>query len=515
MRRIGVVVAGVLGVLMLVASLVGLIRAQAKRTVRAEVVDGIPVTVYSTNQAAPTVVIAHGFAGSAQIMDPLARGLMRSGFTVVTFDFDGHGRNAAALGIDPAREGSSGDALQASLATVISWAATQPEVDPARVGLLGHSMGAGAVVRYAVDSAPDGLRATVAISLPSADDIPDGQPSSPANLLLLFGALEDDRFSGAASAGLRAAYPDGIVGRPYGDPSAGTARMASSVPGAEHIGILFSGTTLDESIDWLGDALEADTTPGQMAPVLLWAVLALVGGGLLLVPVSAAALGSGSTRPPWTLPGRWAIVLVLVASVGASLVARVAAPLSGLLPLAVGGYLATWFLVAGLTAAVGWIWRWRARAGWPVVTGRAVLGAVLTAAVAVVVLVVPGRMSWAPFSLVGSRVWLAGLMLVVFTVYFAADELVVRRASLPRRIGLVLASRVIAVAVILGSIPLLGAPGFLVLLLPLMALMLLVLAGYAAVVSRFRDGFLAAVLVQAVPLALLVATTFPLTASAS
>ena len=126
MRRIGVVVAGVLGVLVLVASLVGLVRAQAGGTVRAEVVDGIPVTVYSTNQAAPTVVIAHGFAGSAQIMDPLARGLMRSGFTVVTFDFDGHGRNAAALGIDPAREGSSGDALQASLATVISWAATQP-----------------------------------------------------------------------------------------------------------------------------------------------------------------------------------------------------------------------------------------------------------------------------------------------------------------------------------------------------------------------------------------------------
>ena len=48
------------------------------------------------------------------------------------------------------------------------------------------------------------------------------------------------------------------------------------------------------------------------------------------------------------------------------------------------------------------------------------------------------------------------------------------------------------------------------LLLPLMVIFLMVLAGYAAVVSRYRNGYLAAVLVQAVPLALLVATTFPL-----
>ena len=54
--------------------------------------------------------------------------------------------------------------------------------------------------------------------------------------------------------------------------------------------------------------------------------------------------------------------------------------------------------------------------------------------------------------------------------------------------------------------------GFLVLLLPLMVVFLVVLAGYAAVVSRYRNGYLAAVLVQAVPLALMVATTFPLVA---
>jgi hypothetical protein len=119
-------------------------------------------------------------------------------------------------------------------------------------------------------------------------------------------------------------------------------------------------------------------------------------------------------------------------------------------------------------------------------------------------------MSWAPFAVIGARSWLLPIVMLAFTVYFAGDELLVRRASLPRRLGLALGSRLIVVTVILVSIPLLGAPGFLVLLLPLMVVFLVVLAGYAAVVSRFRNGFVAAVLVQAAPLALLVATTFPL-----
>jgi hypothetical protein len=121
-------------------------------------------------------------------------------------------------------------------------------------------------------------------------------------------------------------------------------------------------------------------------------------------------------------------------------------------------------------------------------------------------------MSWAPFAVVGARAWLLPVITLALAVYFAADELLVRRASLSRRLGLALANRLIAVAVILLSIPVLGAPGFLVLLLPLMVVFLVVLAAYAAVVSRFRNGYLAAVLVQAVPLGLLVATTFPLVA---
>ena len=38
------------------------------------------------------------------------------------------------------------------------------------------------------------IASTVALSLPSADDVPPGEPSVPADLLLLHGALEPEQF---------------------------------------------------------------------------------------------------------------------------------------------------------------------------------------------------------------------------------------------------------------------------------------------------------------------------------
>lgn len=504
-------IATVAGAILLVVSMVGLARAQDGGTVRSATVDGIPAFLYSTDDQSPTVVVAHGFSGSARIMDPLARGLMRAGLTVVTFDFPGHGANAAPLTAAATERDSSGDVLQEAVSTILEWAGEQPEVDPERLSLLGHSMGAGAIVQYLVSDASAPVRAAVTLSLPSAARIPPGQPSVPPNLLLLFGSLEDSRFSDTALAGVQAAYPEGVVGQKYGDPTAGTARQAQVVPGVEHIGILFSQATLVATIAWLGPALGIELAPASLAPVLLWALLALLAGGLLLVPLARVGLGAATSTSDAGIRGREVIVASIAAAVVASLTAWLLMPLSNRVPLAVGGYVTTWFLAAGAVAVGWWGWRWRA-SGWPVITIRSVVGALAVTALAAAVVVVPGSMSWTPFAVVGARTWLLPVVTLAFAAYFAGDELLVRRASLPRRLGLALGNRLIAVAVIVASIPLLGAPGFLVLLLPLMVVFLVVLAGYAAVVFRYRNGYLAAVLVQAVPLALMVATTFPLVA---
>lgn len=244
------VVSGVVGAILLLVSLVGLARAQDGGEVRSADVAGIPVRLYSAGPESPTVIVAHGFAGSAQLMEPLALGLRQAGFTVVSLDFPGHGANPDVLPFSGDVRTASWDALTAPLAEVLDWTALQPEVDRDRIALLGHSMGAGAVVAFAVsDAVSDGrVSATVALSLPTAEDVPDGEPAVPRDLLLLHGALEPAPFAEAALSALRAAYPDGYTGITYGDSAEGTARRANAIPGVEHITVLFAPATLEESV---------------------------------------------------------------------------------------------------------------------------------------------------------------------------------------------------------------------------------------------------------------------------
>ena len=58
-----------------------------------------PLTIFKLQSTAPApiVVIAHGFAGSQQLMQPFAETLARNGYIAVTFDFLGHGRNPAPM----------------------------------------------------------------------------------------------------------------------------------------------------------------------------------------------------------------------------------------------------------------------------------------------------------------------------------------------------------------------------------------------------------------------------------
>ncbi|WP_353070603.1 acyl-CoA thioester hydrolase/BAAT C-terminal domain-containing protein [Actinomadura opuntiae] len=86
-----------------------------------------------------------------------------------------------------------------------------PGVDGGRIGLLGHSMGAAAVVRYA-EAHPD-VRATVAIS---QGTMLVGAASRPRNLLLVAGGLEFADYRDGAVGALRAAYPQGHTVRTVG-----------------------------------------------------------------------------------------------------------------------------------------------------------------------------------------------------------------------------------------------------------------------------------------------------------
>ena len=58
-----------------------------------------PITIFQPPAAGPVpvILIAHGFAGSQQLMQPFAETLARNGYIAVTFDFPGHGRNPVPM----------------------------------------------------------------------------------------------------------------------------------------------------------------------------------------------------------------------------------------------------------------------------------------------------------------------------------------------------------------------------------------------------------------------------------
>ncbi|WP_345793762.1 alpha/beta fold hydrolase [Thauera sp. JM12B12] len=89
--------------------------------------------------AVPAVVVMHGWGGNAALMLPLARPLREAGY--------------ATLFVDARCHGASDDDSFASLPRfaedvehAFAWLSTHEGVDPARIALLGHSVGAGAVL---------------------------------------------------------------------------------------------------------------------------------------------------------------------------------------------------------------------------------------------------------------------------------------------------------------------------------------------------------------------------------
>jgi dienelactone hydrolase len=408
----------------------------------------------------PGVVIAHGFAGSSQLMTGYAYALARAGYGVVLADFDGHG---AARGVLDRQ----GDALQRNLAAAYEALVAQPEIDPARIALLGHSMGSGAVMTAAIDN-PERFRATVAASPTSAAV----DAASPRNLLLMAGSLEPQFLANARS--LLAA-----AGGPNGDLAGGRGRALVEAPNVEHITILFSRTAQQAAVDWLNKtfALPAATVAADRR--MVWFTVHLGGWLLLLAAVApllpaAAPLSGPRQRAPW----HWAGLLLGagVAALVLFLLGRLfdVGALGGLL---VGGALGLWFLTMGLVwLAVGFRPPWLG--GADVVWG---VGLFLLLSLA--------------FGVMADRVWLPWLLIperLIRWPLLAAAALPWSLASALAQHGLGPARRLgwwaMQSAVIVGGLGLtvVLSPGlfFVVLLLPVFPIVLGIMSIVGAAVDR-------------------------------
>ncbi|MEU4620346.1 alpha/beta fold hydrolase [Actinoplanes sp. NPDC023801] len=297
---------------------------------------GVPLDVVhpAGNGPHPGVVVAHGFSGSAKLMAPFGDTLAARGYVVVLLDFSGHGANTRSLPDQAAGTADSTRALQRDLDAAVAHLRSLPGADPARIALVGHSMGAGAVTRYA--AAHRDVTATVAISLPDASA---ATADGPARLLTVVGALEFPGFHEAATSA--AAQRDD--------------RASYTVAGVEHITVLYAPETHRETVAWLDRAFggsrddDAIPFPGRRLVGAALLVLAfLLGFHPLTVLLAGPAAGP---RPPFGLRAMGAVPAVLgLAAAGA--ITAVAAVVARFLPtddlpLAIGGY------VAGYAAVIG------------------------------------------------------------------------------------------------------------------------------------------------------------------
>jgi pimeloyl-ACP methyl ester carboxylesterase len=506
------------GAALLAAPLGSLGRVEALR------IGATPATLYLPRgpEPGPSVVIAHGFAGSQQLMQSFAIALAQGGYRAIIFDFPGHGQSAQPMDGGLEERARRNAQLEAALGEVVAYAEGR---FGGPVGLLGHSMGSEVVARYA-QSDPS-IAATVGVSLVYEGVTPD----SPRNLLALTGAWEPQLIPLAL-----AVAPGGAPGVTSGSFEDGTARRAVLVPGAEHIGVLFSGTSMAESEAWFRAAMPPDPAPpapdlagigygtvGSRMPAL---GLMFVGAILLFWPLSALLQPIGPVAGRALPLGRWAWWgAVLVPALLTPLLLRFV-PAQGLLPILVGGPLALFFLIYGLLTlaglAVGRLARRRQpapderRPGVGERLGTWRRGVMMALAVALLVVGyvflgfgLPAQLAVLNYFPPAPRLPVFLAVLAAMLPFFLADEALTRRPGAPR--GAYAITKLCFLLSLVGAIAL--NPNelfFLTLIAPIFLLYFAVYGLFSGIVWRRTGTTLPGALANSAIFAWAVAAVFPL-----
>jgi dienelactone hydrolase len=288
------------------------------------------------------VVLVHGHSADRNSVSRIARQLATNGYVVLAVEVHGHGANR-----NPFREsfGSSGPELLGDVKNGVDFLRTSPFVNPARIIVMGHSMGAGAALDYAATDKD--LAGAVMIS--GGFDLYG--PERPHNALFIF-AQRDPGFirmlsSDIAGHLIGADKPE--LGKRYGTFEAGNAVEAVEVPGVDHVQILSSDAASKTIIEWADGATGNKRTSAidLRDPRRMTSTIALLLFACLLVPMGRM---TATFAPRWDRAegtGWLGLVAVAAALAAAMPLVAMARPAS-FLGIEVGSELFSWLAVAGI-----------------------------------------------------------------------------------------------------------------------------------------------------------------------
>jgi pimeloyl-ACP methyl ester carboxylesterase len=418
--------------------------------------DGVPATIYvplmASDDIHPVVLVAHGIAASQNIMSSFALSLSHAGYSVITWDFNGHGSNA-----NPFTSENYSNTLVDNATTALSIASDMGFISDSNHAILGHSMGSGVALNFG-QSIPE-TKATIAVS-PVRQTV---TPELPKNLLLLAGSREGNFVRNAEVLLIQA-------GGAGGDPNQGNARKIHIVPNVEHISILFSKEAYSEARTWLEATFGTPPNAKEYSENRhIWYSIGILG----FVIVSYYLPKNSLLDIPSNDGGRslWIkLILILTGTLGGTfilwLIDRIGIELLYSFNLLIGGYLILWFGICGVLCLL----IMRINPGLPRIN-QIVAGFIGFILIWFGVGLL-GRSIWLEWLLIPKRLLLWPLGATLLLPWFLMIGELIKKSNLIGLIGWWLVNSLIIIIGMLLSISLLPSTGFLILIIPIVPILL-------------------------------------------
>jgi pimeloyl-ACP methyl ester carboxylesterase len=496
-------------------------------------------------QNAPVAIIAHGFSGDKEMMQPIAVEMAkRLPIRTIVFDFGGHGLSPTRFVPSNADREAIYQRNRTTLNVVYNFARqTYPN---SKIVLAGHSMGSGVVGRFATET-PE-IAATVLIS-PAG--VPQLTQDNPKNLLILVadgdigGSIEGAKQAIRQSTNGQAPADFSSDGQTFGSFEQGTARQLRVVKNQNHITIIYTTDPMALMGGWLDSSLFGKDGSAVRAAILedqngsgfrlRWMIIGLIFSICAVYPVASLLIDAFKLRfVPTTVTPRVpakrnlrGLGLLLIGEVIAMLIWTVLKP-----PTLAGSYLGSWmagfFLIAGLITWTG-LWFWDVRKP-PLGTARLSdfcynFKAVITTKVLAWLIVPVGSFvifyatfglfssfTWLNLQFNGVRLWAMVVMVVCLLPFFLADEFIFRRITNWKGYFLGLISKIGLVAVLFGAILLNPTLGFLSILIPMMALLFIIFGFFSLWLFWLGHDFVISGVLQALLFSWIISAFFPIAA---